>query len=216
MGGRSFLGESSDERRTRRRQVLLEAALDQICEEGIQATSVRSICSRAGLISRYFYESFDNLDELLSAALSETADEILAAGTRTALYVEQEGREERIRRGLDAAVGVLVNDPRKCALMAALGAGDARLQRERRGMVIRVAEAIRSGAELSGLKEPDARAMALYLAGGLVELTVAFLDGDLSMSRRQLVDLLVAMTLGVFNSQIEYEQHRRRISAKRG
>jgi len=213
--GRSFLGESSEERRARRRQALLEAALDQIWEEGLQATSVRSICSRAGLISRYFYESFDNLDELMSAALSETADELLAAGTRAVRDVDQEPRLERVRRGLDAAVGVLVSDPRKSALMAALGAGDARLQRERRGMVIQVAEAIRSDAELSGLNETDARPTTLYLAGGLVELTLAFLDGDLSLSRSQLVDQLAAMTLGALDGQTEYRRHRKSLAGKR-
>jgi hypothetical protein len=46
------------------------------------------------LISRYFYESFDNLDELMSAALSETADELLAAGTRAVRDVDQEPRSE--------------------------------------------------------------------------------------------------------------------------
>lgn len=194
--GRNFRGESPDERRERRRRALLEAALDLVHTEGLQATSVRSVCARAGLISRYFYESFDKLDDLLSAALVETADDLLAAGAAAIRDAPDQQEEARLRRGMDAAVGVLLGDPRRAALMAALGAGDARLQRERRVMVMRVAAAIQAEPEALELRGVDRQAVALFVAGGLVELTLAFLDGELRLSRAQLVDQLVILTLG--------------------
>lgn len=199
---RNFRGETSDERRARRRRALLEAALDQVHAEGLQATSVRSVCARAGLTSRYFYESFPNLEALLSAALLDTADDLLAAGTAAIHRAHGEPAEVRLRYGLDAAVGVLLADPRRAALMAALGAGDARLQRERRVMVMRVADAIRTepGAWEGGAGDPHAT--ALYVAGGLVELTLAFLHGELPISQAQLVEQLAVLTLGAVGAQL--------------
>jgi len=195
---RNFRGQSPEERQERRRRSLVEAALHLVHSDGLQATSVRSVCARAGLTSRYFYESFQNLEELLSAALEETADELLGAGVEAIRDAQDQAREVRLRKGMDASVGVLLRDPRRAALMAALGAGDPRLQRERRVMVMRVAAAIQS--------EPEAwefggiQATALYVAGGLVELTLAYLDGELALSRDQLVDHLVSLTLGAIGS----------------
>ena len=195
----TFRGETSAQRQARRRSALIEATLDLVYESGLQSVGVRSACACAGLTSRYFYESFASLDELLVATHEQIADEVLAAG---AAALHQDSRSSapraRLRSGLAAAVGIVVDDPRKGTFVAALAAGDTKLQRRRREIVLRVADAVLAETA-PGQASCDARArsVTLYVAGGLVELTVAFLAGDLDLERGRLIDQLTTLTAGV-------------------
>lgn len=204
---RRFLGESSDERRARRRAALIDAVLDQVTESGLQATSVRSICSRAGLISRYFYESFANLDELLSAALDATAEEIITTGMEAMAGLDEADRRHRLVVGLDGALGVLLDDPRKGALMAAMGAGDAALQRKRREIVVAVANGVRADPAAASFTEESASSVSMFVAGGLVETTLAFIDGELGITRAQLVEQLVDIVIGIADATAAVRSH---------
>lgn len=65
--GRRYRGVAIEERRAERRQRLLEAGLQAFGELGFHASTVRLICTRAGLTERYFYESFSNSEDLLCA-----------------------------------------------------------------------------------------------------------------------------------------------------
>jgi AcrR family transcriptional regulator len=63
---RRYRGSSGDERRHDRYEQLLSAGLSVIGSNGYAAASVRSICAKAGLTERYFYESFVNREALLA------------------------------------------------------------------------------------------------------------------------------------------------------
>ncbi|MFS8631049.1 MAG: TetR family transcriptional regulator [Bacillales bacterium] len=56
------------DRRAERRALLIAAAYRLFGEGGEAALSVRSVCRESELNSRYFYESFADVDELLGAA----------------------------------------------------------------------------------------------------------------------------------------------------
>ena len=76
-------GIPADRRREERRRRLLDAGFDLLGREGWAATSVRAVCRAAGLSSRYFYESFADLDALVVAIFDEvvaqTTSRILGA-----------------------------------------------------------------------------------------------------------------------------------------
>ena len=57
----------------------IETALDCLHDDGLSGVGVRSICARARLTPRYFYESFADLDELLVAVVDAVAAEVAAA-----------------------------------------------------------------------------------------------------------------------------------------
>jgi len=81
--GRRYRGVSEEVRRTERRQRFIEAGLDVFGVRGYHSSTVRSICASAGLTERYFYESFENSEDLLcavyKACVQRVREHVLAA-----------------------------------------------------------------------------------------------------------------------------------------
>ncbi len=69
-------GRSADARRTERRQLLLETAIRLIGRQGYATVSLNAICGNAGLTKRYFYESFDGVEALLTEAFRQISTEL--------------------------------------------------------------------------------------------------------------------------------------------
>nr|WP_236651147.1 TetR/AcrR family transcriptional regulator [Aquabacterium fontiphilum] len=65
--GRRYGGVDSEERQRQRRAKLIDAGLAVFGEQGYHASTVRDVCARAQLTSRYFYESFDSMEALFKA-----------------------------------------------------------------------------------------------------------------------------------------------------
>src|SRR5579872_7202432 len=70
---RRWRGVEPDARQAARRQRLLDAAFELLGTEGLTATTVRGVCARAGLHTRYFYESFADVDALVVALFDQLA-----------------------------------------------------------------------------------------------------------------------------------------------
>ena len=104
---RTYGGSTLSARRAQRRMDLVEATLDLVGEGGSAAVSVRSVCRKAGLTDRYFYESFANRDELLVAVFTEVAEEAYAQATRVIEQVEGSTRE-KAREHLREMVAMVV------------------------------------------------------------------------------------------------------------
>ncbi|MCX6397435.1 MAG: TetR/AcrR family transcriptional regulator [Propionibacteriales bacterium] len=196
---RNFMGETPDERKGRRRRELIDAALSLVHEGGLPALGVRSVTSKANLSSRYFYENFDDIDDLLIAASEAVALDLLAVGFETlhAPGLEPETASEfeildLFRAGIDAALGVLLDDPRKIALMVAASAGG---QRVRQHLTRLLETNILGDADAASVGFDEAR--TLYAAGGLVNLVMAFVSGDIAMSRGEVVESLARLTLAI-------------------
>lgn len=80
---RRYGGVSADERRAQRRERLIEAGFEVFGRDGYMHTTMRLVCAHARLSERYFYESFESLDELFKAvhrrASRQVAAQIMAA-----------------------------------------------------------------------------------------------------------------------------------------
>lgn len=72
--GRAYGGLSPEDRVAARRQRLLQAGAVLFGTQGLRATTVRGVCSEAGLTDRYFYESFASLEALLAAVYTDMMD----------------------------------------------------------------------------------------------------------------------------------------------
>ncbi len=192
-------GLSAEERRSSRRTRLLEAVLELLGVEGSQGATVRSVCARAGLTPRYFYESFEDLDAAIVAAF----DDVVAEATTAVLEAAQQAPADaraKARAAIGAFVELLTDDPRKARLLFVEAIGSERLIRRRfetlRMFAALVAEQAR---EFYGRRSPDdplTDLSALMLTGGLAETLLAWLDGTLALSREELIescaDLFVA------------------------
>jgi AcrR family transcriptional regulator len=184
-------GRSAEDRRAQRRSRLLEAGLDIVGTDGWQAATVRAVCARAKLTPRYFYESFASREALLL----EVFDGIVAEATGRVLAAiagAPENAEAKSRAAIAAFVDVLLDDPRKARVAFSEAMGDEALMRRRlhtlrlfSGLVADQARAFyRSPAEADDLVELT----AFLLVGGLAELLIAWLDGDLRTTREALVE----------------------------
>jgi AcrR family transcriptional regulator len=196
---RAYRGISADERRGVRRQALISTALDCLHEDGLTDVSVRSICARARLTPRYFYESFDDLDQLLLATVDAVVEEV-AQKALAAVAVAPDTVEAQARAAIDAGYGVVATDRRKATAILVAAAGHGPLRERRHKVITDYADLMIDHLSLFnslGLaKRSEARVSALFLMGGAAEVIEAVLSGRLKMSRARLVDQLTTMWLG--------------------
>ncbi len=81
--GRVYGGESLASRTQRRREQFLDAGLEVFGTSGYRQATVRQLCKQAELTDRYFYESFDTLEDLLIAVYEREFDRLAEALART-------------------------------------------------------------------------------------------------------------------------------------
>ena len=200
---RNYGGLSADERRARRRAMLLDAALNVCGTEGWSATTMTAVCARARLTERYFYESFADRDELLVAVfdrIAEEAAEVVLAATERA----PRDARERSRAAIEAFVELMTDDPRKGRVAFVEAMGSEALMRRRfetiRTFAALLAEQARgffgTGSDAEGEAERVLQVTSFLLVGGLAETLIAWLGGDVERGRAELVedvtDLFVA------------------------
>jgi AcrR family transcriptional regulator len=77
--GRSYRGKAAGDRSAERRERFTEAGLELFGNHGFAATTVKSLCHEAGLTERYFYESFENREELFLEVATECVSGLMAA-----------------------------------------------------------------------------------------------------------------------------------------
>lgn len=186
-------GESAADRQAARRESLLAAGLEIFGGGGEAAPTVRSVCAEAKLTARYFYESFDDLDALRIAVfervVGEAAQAILAA-----LETAPDDALGRSRAVIEAFVVNLTDDPRRARVAFTAGAGNPELE-QRRMATVRMFSRLtaQEGGAFYGVVETDepdpvVEMTASLLVGGLAQLMLAWLDGQLAVGREQLVD----------------------------
>lgn len=188
---RNYRGESPQERQSRRRAALVEAALDAVADPAVEV-SVRAVCAKAGLTPRYFYENFTTLDELLVAVVGQIGDEIFAAGTAAFAEVADAKLLVQCRAAFTGAYSVLAADPRRARAMLVLASGHDVLQERRRQMVIDFTEGLLELVgemyDISRIDPVHARTTALFAVAGTFELVLAYLSESLTISEERLAD----------------------------
>ncbi|MGN6251974.1 MAG: TetR/AcrR family transcriptional regulator [Marmoricola sp.] len=202
MPGQSgrYRGVSAADRAAERRSRLLDATLAVWADPG-SSTTMTGICAVAGLTERYFYESFRNLDEALTAVLDAIADEIERT---TEAAAEDAGADPRTRvhASVSAFVQLLVDDPRKGRVAIIESAGVPALRHRRTQLLRHFAHRTAQDAhELVGLPRRDPREeeiAGLLFIGGMAELITAWLDGALDASPDELVAQASRAFLGLY------------------
>ena len=184
---------------------MLEAGLELIGTRGWSATTVRGVCNEAKLTSRFFYESFEDLDALSVAVFDQVVEE---AATRVADAVAAAGEDaqDQVHAAIDTFVRTLTDDPRKArvAFIEALGS-EALLERRLAAMGIfarMIAAQARAGFEPPASEDALVDLTARMLAGGLAELMITWLDGDIEMDREQLIEDCVALFVATAESAV--------------
>jgi AcrR family transcriptional regulator len=201
---RAYKGVRPDERRAIRRERLIETGLDCLADDGLSGVSVRSICARARLTPRYFYESFTDLDELLIAVVDAVAAEI-AAASLAAIAEAPDDLEAQVRAAIGAGYAVVAGDRRKANAILVAAAGHGPLVDRRHRIVLQYSDLAMANlpvlGRLTAVDRRRARAVTLFLMGGAAELITAVLSGRLRLSREGVVDQLTVVWTAVLRAQ---------------
>lgn len=190
-------GQSAEQRQAERRAQLIEAGLELMGTEGWSATTVRGVCGRAKLTSRFFYESFEDIDALAVAVFDQVVEETTTKVVEAVEATSGEDAETQVRAAIGTFVRCLTDDPRKArvAFIEALGS-EALLRRRLETMgtfANLIATQARSSYRTPASEGPLVDLTARLLAGGLAELMITWLEGDIEMGRDQLIDDCVAL-----------------------
>lgn len=201
-GARRYGGLDAAERAAERRSRLLASALDLMGERGLAGTTVRGVSEAAGLAARYFYESFEGIEDLQLAVFDEIATEA-AQRALEALATAGEDPEAQTRAVLAEMVDIFLEDPRKgrVALIESITSpvlGPRVLAESSRftGMLAATASSGDPGSGAAGL--PTGLLLrSQFLIGGAAHAIGAVLRGDIPAERDDLVDALVDLFLTV-------------------
>jgi AcrR family transcriptional regulator len=189
---RAYGGRTLDQRRDARREQLIETGLDCLQDEGLSGISVRSVCARAPLTPRYFYESFANLDELLVALVDHVGDQVLEAGTSS--FDATLPLADRTRNGIVAVYDVIRRDARHASVLLASAAHPAMYARQQLRFLEYTEVLLDQLFETAEPLDRDRlRPMSLFLIGGTVELISARTSGLMTVSDDDLIDSCVTM-----------------------
>lgn len=197
-GQRTYGGISAAQRRAQRRATLLDAALDILGTHGVDKLTVAALCTGANLNERYYYENFDGRDAVLSALFDAIAEEL--AGTLIlALHTAPDDSRAKAHAAITAGVHVLTDDPRKARVALVVSSATPELRTRTVHTVRAFANMVAAeGTDFYNLTPPTPNPAitfrATYLVGGLIQTLAAWLQGDLPMTR----DELIAQTTDVF------------------
>jgi AcrR family transcriptional regulator len=205
--GRRYGGVDRDERQRQRRERLIIAALAVFGEQGFHASTVRDVCRRAELTSRYFYESFDSMEALFEALYLSVSRELMH---RVMLVLQQTPMEplQLSEAALRTFLEFLREDPRRAqvTLIDALnvGRGMHRISQESNrdfaAVIGNIINMFFPNIEKVGL---DTNMIANGLVGSNVRIATQWVEDQCSTP---LEDVLRNM-MAFFAAAIHYVQH---------
>jgi AcrR family transcriptional regulator len=203
---------SADERRAERRARLKHACLDLIGEAGVISVSAEAVSARAGLTKRYFYESFADREALLAEVIddffTEVRSEMLDALART-----EHGPKHRAHTIGQVLIDFLQRDARRARLyVEAPGQPTLRPRQERAfdtftrllldTFPVKLDPA--RDAEQSKAIEHRRALVALIVVAGTTQAAIAWLRGDVDLTRGEVIDEIAGTILGALTAATVY------------
>lgn len=193
--GRVYGGLTAEQRTAARRERLIDAGIEVFGTQGYNDATVREVIKTSGLGERYFYENFDDLDDLMIAVAERIHEQIMH---ETLLAVTAAGGKptDQARAGLATFIKAMTRDPRKARikLLEMTGASDKVKARRREGMN-QMATFIAATApeEIKAETDMDPRLIALGLVGAVNELLIEWFLGEIDGGVDRLVDHCTAL-----------------------
>lgn len=189
---RPYLGESAEDRVKGRRQKLLDTAFQLLAEDGWRKASIDNLCRHAELNKRYFYESFSSLDDLAAAVVDGLAADLINMAFTSVREGQEQGlsTEDLARKALDTVVRFITDDPRRARVLFAEVADTPQAVAHRNATIQILANALSAyGHEHHKAEgtDPIAGIASALLVGGSIEVIKAWLQGNIEVTREQLI-----------------------------
>lgn len=191
-----WAGLSRPDRQTGRRQLLVQAAFDLFGENGESAVTLRSVCRRAELNNRYFYENFTNTDELLGAVYDVVVADLVDTLTEAMTCLPDD--RARLRAGIATVLDYSSADPRRGKILFTEARTNPVLAARRSATQEQLRESVLDDGQprsvVTGIS--DAVGAAMY-AGAMAELAQQWLAGRLGTELEPVVDAAVQLLMPV-------------------
>jgi len=183
---RPYRGIAASERVASRREALMRAGLDVFDTEGWSALSARRVCEVAGLTRRYFYESFEDIDQLVAAIFVSITGDVTDA-IKAAINDQALGFGARVERAVAAGLATLQPPVRGRFLVAAqrgCGPVDPHRTAVLDDLMSLVGSALFVNQEGTRQIEPADSSIALRMVvGAVLALVDGWFEGDVKLSR---------------------------------
>jgi AcrR family transcriptional regulator len=159
---------------------------------GFRQTSVKSICAEAGLTERYFYESFNNSEELLLAAYHAVTTGLLNELTQAVEHIDG-NRPERARIMLNAYFSLLKREPAAARIILIEIRGVSRTATQ--AYTDALHEFSRRLADDFSIGSGDAQQLlALGVVGGISLIALHWIEQGHAQSVEVMVDVALQLT----------------------
>ena len=174
-----WTGAQTEDRRAERRELLIEAGFAVLGTDGLGATTVRAVCQAARLSSRYFYESFTDLDELLVAVYDRVVAQL---GEQIQPHLARTSRRTDYTRAvIEGTVRFVDADRRRGRVLYVEAYANDALNRRRIQTLQAVVDLIAPRANQPG------RVAATMLVGGFSELRAGWVAGRVDADADQVI-----------------------------
>jgi AcrR family transcriptional regulator len=198
---RRYRGASLEQRQGDRRARLIEAGLSVIGTQGYNAATVRAVCAEAGLTERYFYESFENREALLTAVYEQCIEQLTQATLAAIQNVDPPTPDTASRAGLQAFFQTLQRDPRigRVLFIEVLGVSESVDDLYRRStfsftqLVLQVSRPLYPGGRIP---VRDEELLATGLVGAIIMIATRWILGGYDKP----LDVVVESSLDIFNA----------------
>jgi AcrR family transcriptional regulator len=184
-------GRTADQRRADRRARLVHAAFEIWGDRGWAAVTMRGVCARAGLIDRYFYESFADRDALLVAVWDQVHEESTSAITAVIGENAEATALDLLREVITVMVHRFAAEPRRAQILFGDHSGSSLLEERRLGLALAVADLMATDGLPrldTGVDEAEFQRSMLMAVGGVMELVTAWRAGAVDLDADGLVE----------------------------
>lgn len=217
--GRTYQGETAEERTHNRRQLLIETAFALMATDGWRHMSLIQFCREAQLSKRYFYENFPDLEALEDAVIDEMTAGFLLMGLQVAQSAQSAGEntETLVRKVMAAAIRWLTEDRRRVRILCGGTSNNPRAQAHRKFVIRYLAREVSTFAKAyhearEGLTdhpgEPIALTGSALLIGGSMEAVQGWLEGDVQATEEEFIESLASFWLAVSDSAVAQTKQR--------
>lgn len=114
--GRVYSGLQPSERTRERYEKFIDAGIEVFGTVGYASSKIKTLCHCAGLSERYFYESFDSREHLLTDVYETVSTELMHQVTE-ALSDPEANPKDAIRASMAAVVNFMLGDPRHAQII---------------------------------------------------------------------------------------------------
>ncbi|MDH4395015.1 MAG: TetR/AcrR family transcriptional regulator [Limnobacter sp.] len=199
---RVYGGESTEDRVQRRREQFLDTGLELFGTIGFKSTSVRGLCRHAKLTDRYFYESFESVEDVLIQVYERETQRMVAAIFESMNNITPGMTVSQVARPALHRFFTEVQNPivAKTLWFEVLGVSDRVNQaylgtiREYGQMLLLMIKGLYPHLALSETQE---NLLTVGIVGAVSQLTMAWIVSDFSTPIDDLVDVNVLLLEGL-------------------